>query len=109
VEQVSGTEKSLFITLPNHQASASHNGTTVSSAFLIPSAKALALEHAISRSRSPKARLRERNSKNSTSPARIGDVYDVTSLFIGIDDSFLLPKAFHVLVSIPEQYLFGAP
>jgi hypothetical protein len=61
-------EKSLFITLPNHQASASHEGITVSSAFLIPSAKALALEHAISRSRSPKARFRERNSKNSTSP-----------------------------------------
>src|ERR1700740_3654635 len=36
--------------LANHQASASHNGITVRSAFLIPRAIALTSEHAISRS-----------------------------------------------------------
>jgi hypothetical protein len=84
--------KHTFRHVANHQASASHNGITVSSAFLIPSAKALASEHAISRSRSSKARLRESNSKSSTSLVRIGDFRDVNSLFTGIDDSFLLPN-----------------
>ena len=43
--------------LANHQASASHNGITVSSAFLAPRTNAVATEHAIPRSWSSQARL----------------------------------------------------
>jgi hypothetical protein len=73
--------------LANHQASASHNGITVSSAFLTPRTNALASEHAISRSRSSHARLCAKNSNSSTSPVRIGDFRDVPSVFTVINDS----------------------
>jgi hypothetical protein len=71
-----------FRHLANHQASASHNGITVNSAFLIPRANALASEQAISRSRSSQARLCPRNSNSSTSPVRIRDCRDPSSAFI---------------------------
>jgi hypothetical protein len=67
--------------LANHQASASHNGITISSAFLTPRTNALAPEHAISRSWSSQARLWARNSNSSTSPVRIRDFRDVPSVF----------------------------
>jgi hypothetical protein len=43
--------------LANHQASASHNGIMVSSAFLAPRTNAVTTEHAIPRSWSSQARL----------------------------------------------------
>ena len=72
--------------LANHQASASHNGITFSSAFLTPRTNALATEHAIPRSWSAQARLCAKNSSNSTLPVRIRDFRDVTSLFTVIND-----------------------
>jgi hypothetical protein len=71
--------------LASHKANASHNGATASSAFLIPRTNALASEHVISRSRSSQARLFESNSDSSTSPVRVGDFRDVTSVFTVIN------------------------
>jgi hypothetical protein len=67
--------------LANHQASASHNGITVSSAFLTPRTNALVPEQAISRSRSSQARLLARSSNSSTSPVSIRDFREVPSVF----------------------------
>jgi hypothetical protein len=73
--------------LANHQASASHNGITVSSAFLLPAPMPWRPEHAGSRSWSSQARLCAKNSISSTSPLRIGDFRDVPSVFTVIHDS----------------------
>src|SRR5437660_8918645 len=72
--------------LANHQASASHNGVTVNSAFLTPCTNALATEHAIPRSWSSQARLCAKDSSSSTLPVRIRDFRDVPSLFTVIHD-----------------------
>jgi hypothetical protein len=80
---------SYRVYLANHNASASHSGITVSNPFLIPRANALTSEHVISRSRSSQARLRESNSKSSTSPVRVGDFRDVLSTFTVTNDSLL--------------------
>jgi hypothetical protein len=75
--------------LVNHQASAIHNGVTVSSALQIPRANALASEQDISRSRSSQAFLCARNSKSSTSPLRILYSRDVLSIFTLINLPFM--------------------
>jgi hypothetical protein len=72
--------------LANHQASASHNGITFSSAFLTLRTNALATEHASPRSWSSQARLCANNPSSSTSPVRIRDFRDVPSLFTVIND-----------------------
>jgi hypothetical protein len=73
--------------LANQQASASHNGIIVSSAFLTPRTNAPGIGTRISRSRSSQARLCAKNSKSSTSPVRIGDCRDVSSVLTVINDS----------------------
>ena len=71
--------------LANHQASASHNGITVRSAFLTPRTNALRSEHTILRSRSSQARLCAKNSNSSTSPVCVGDFREVPSVFTVIN------------------------